>query len=85
MWEEMWENGSKNQLFIYKIQYLMRQFGTSPATIHSPTAFTPMASAVPGAPLGSPAASLVLCDESLRVPRSGCHGSDIFSGDAAKP
>ena len=32
MWEEMWENGSRNPLFIYKIQYLMRWFGTSPAT-----------------------------------------------------
>lgn len=32
MWEEMWENGSKNPLFIYKIQYLMSWFGTSPAT-----------------------------------------------------
>ena len=32
MWEEMWENTSENPLFIYKIQYLMRWFGTSPAT-----------------------------------------------------
>ena len=32
MWEEMWENKSENPLFIYKIQYLMRWFGTSPAT-----------------------------------------------------
>lgn len=32
MWEEMWENISENPLFIYKIQYLMRWFGTSPAT-----------------------------------------------------
>lgn len=35
MWEEMWENGSKDPLFIYKIQYLMRWFGTSPATTSS--------------------------------------------------
>ena len=33
MWEEMWENISENPLFIYKIQHLMRWFGTSPATI----------------------------------------------------
>ena len=32
MWEEMWENISENPLFIYKIQHLMRWFGTSPAT-----------------------------------------------------
>lgn len=32
MWEEMWENGSNNPLFIYEIQYLMSWFGTSPAT-----------------------------------------------------
>ena len=36
MWEEMWENGSENPLFIYKIQYLMRWFGTSPATTRLP-------------------------------------------------
>lgn len=35
MWEEMWENISENPLFIYKIQYLMRWFGTSPATTPS--------------------------------------------------
>ena len=37
MWEEMWENISENPLFIYKIQHLMRWFGTSPATTHPAT------------------------------------------------
>lgn len=38
MWEEMWENTSENPLFIYKIQYLMRWFGTSPVH-HLPAMF----------------------------------------------
>lgn len=40
MWEEMWENISENPLFIYKIQYLMRWFGTSP--VHHPLEKTPV-------------------------------------------
>lgn len=36
MWEEMWENGPENPLFIFKRQYLTRWFGTSPATIATP-------------------------------------------------
>ena len=50
MWEEMWENTSENPLFIYKIQYLMRWFGTSPAT-------NPLSSGIPQ----DPWKSLVFC------------------------